>query len=95
MLDKSDPTQANGAFNAPKQESRCKKHETSANQTKPQKEKMVVNEVSSETSYQSVKKVFFDRLAEVKEAPKTSNSHSSAYINTVEGELRSKSKRLV
>ena len=31
---------------------------------------------------------------EGKEAPKTSNSSSSAYIDTVEGELRSKAKRL-
>ena len=43
---------------------------------------------------QSVKKLVFDRLTEVKEADKTSNSHSSAYTDTVEGELRSKSKCL-
>ena len=40
------------------------------------------------------KNKFFDRLAEVKGAVKTSNSHSSAYGDTVECELRSKSKRL-
>ena len=44
--------------------------------------------------FQSVKKPIFDRLAEVKEASKASNSYSSAYIDTVEGELRSKSKHL-
>ena len=44
--------------------------------------------------FQSVKKVVFDRLTEVKEAPKTSNSHASAYVDTVAGELRSKSKHL-
>ncbi len=43
---------------------------------------------------QCVKKVVFDTLAEVKEVPKTSNSHSSAYMDTVEGELRSKAKCL-
>ena len=37
---------------------------------------------------------FFDRLPEVKEAPKTSISHASAYMDTVEGEMRSKSKPL-
>ena len=40
------------------------------------------------------KKSFFDRLPEVNNAAKTSNSHSSAYVDTVEGELRSKSKHL-
>ena len=40
------------------------------------------------------KNLLFDRLAEVKEASKASNSHSSAYTDTVEGELRSKSKHL-
>ena len=40
------------------------------------------------------KNLFFDSLAEVTKAVKTSNSHSSAYIDTVEGELRSKSKPL-
>ena len=44
---------------------------------------------------QSVKNQFFDRLTKVKEAGKASNSHSSAYRDTVEGELRSKSKGLV
>ena len=39
-------------------------------------------------------KIFFDRLAEVNKAGKTSNSHSSAYVDTVEGELHSKSKHL-
>ena len=34
---------------------------------------------------QSVKNQFFDRLTEVKEAGKASNSHSSAYRDTVEG----------
>ena len=40
------------------------------------------------------KTCFFDRLAEVKGAAKTSKPHSSAYIGTVEGGLRSKSKCL-
>ena len=40
------------------------------------------------------KNLFFDRLAEVKGAAKTSKPHSSAYIGTVEGGLRSKSKCL-
>ena len=40
------------------------------------------------------KNCFFDRLAEVKEAPKTSKSNLSAYIGTVRFELRSKSKHL-
>ena len=39
-------------------------------------------------------KKFFDRLAEIKEAPKTSNSNPSAYIGTVGFELCSKSKYL-
>ena len=43
---------------------------------------------------QAVKNIFFDSLAAVNKAVKTSNSHSSAYIDTVEGELRSKSKPL-
>jgi len=34
------------------------------------------------------------RVAEVKKVVKTSNSHSSAYGGTVEGELRGKSKSL-
>ena len=41
---------------------------------------------------QPVKNVFFGRLAEVKGVAKTSKPHSSAYIGTVEGGLRSKSK---
>ena len=40
------------------------------------------------------KNLFFGRLTEVTKAVKTSNSHSSAYVDTVEGELRSKSKSL-
>ena len=47
-----------------------------------------------DTAGQSVKNKFFDRLAEVKEAPKTNNSQSSAYIGTVDCELCSKPKRL-
>ena len=43
---------------------------------------------------QSVKKLVFDRLTEVKEAPKTSNLHASAYVDTVAGKLRSKAKTL-
>ena len=43
---------------------------------------------------QSVKKLVFDRLTEVKEAPKTSNLHASAYVDTVAGKLRSKAKAL-
>ena len=43
---------------------------------------------------QSVKNLFFDRLAEVKGAVKTSKPISSAYIGTVESGLRSKSKCL-
>ena len=39
-------------------------------------------------------KLVVDRLAKVKEADKTSNSHSSAYVDTAEGELCSKSKCL-
>ena len=39
-----------------------------------------------------LKNLFFDKLAEVKEAVKTSKPHSSAYIDTVEGGLCSKSK---
>jgi hypothetical protein len=39
-------------------------------------------------------KQVFDRLSEVNKAFKTSNSRSSAYVDTVEGELRSKSKCL-
>ena len=42
----------------------------------------------------TLSKLVFDRVAEVKGADKTSNSHSSAYIDTVEGELRRKSKCL-
>ena len=42
---------------------------------------------------QSVKKLF-DRLAGVKEAPKTNKSNSSAYDGTVEFDLCSKSKHL-
>ena len=42
----------------------------------------------------SLSENFFDRLTEVKEDGKTSNLHSSAYADTVEGKLRSKSKRL-
>ena len=38
--------------------------------------------------------LFFDRLTEVNKAVKTSNSYSSAYVDTVEYELRSKSKPL-
>ena len=41
---------------------------------------------------QAVEKLVFDSLTEVKGAVKTSNSHSSAYMDTVESELRSKSK---
>ena len=41
-----------------------------------------------------VKKLVFDRLAEVTKADKTNNSHSSAYIGTIECELCSKSKCL-
>jgi len=37
---------------------------------------------------------FLDMLTEGKRAAKTSNSHSSAYMDTVEGELRSKSNAL-
>ena len=40
------------------------------------------------------KNMFFDRLAEVKEAVETNNSNLSAYIGTVRFELCSKSKRL-
>ena len=43
---------------------------------------------------QLVKKLVFDKLAEVKRAVKTSNSRSSAYGGTVESELRGKSKSL-
>ena len=43
---------------------------------------------------QRVKKLVFDTLTDCKEGRKTSNSHSSAYRGTVEGELRSKSKFL-
>ena len=38
------------------------------------------------------KNYVFDRLAEVKEAPKTSNSNPSAYDGTLGFELCSKSK---
>ena len=34
------------------------------------------------------------RMTEVNKGPKASNSHSLAYMDTVEGELRSKSKPL-
>ena len=44
--------------------------------------------------FQSVKKVVFDRLAEVKEAPKTSNSTPKCMWILERGELRSKSKYL-
>ena len=40
------------------------------------------------------KNLFFDSLAEVKEAPKTNKSNSSAYDGTVEFDLCSKSKHL-
>ena len=40
------------------------------------------------------KNLFFDRLAEVNRATKTSKPDSSAYIGTVETGLRSKSKPL-
>ena len=40
------------------------------------------------------KNMFFDRLAEVKEAVETNNSNLSAYIGTVRFELCSKSKHL-
>ena len=43
----------------------------------------------------AVKKHIFDRLTEVKEAPKTNNSNPSAYIGTVGFELCCKSKCLV
>jgi len=43
---------------------------------------------------QSVKKVFFDRLPEVKEAPKTNKSNPSAYKGTLGFDLCSKSKCL-
>ena len=43
---------------------------------------------------QSVKKVFFDRLAEVKGAPKTSNSTPKCMWILERGELRSKPKCL-
>ena len=46
------------------------------------------------TSVSLSKNKFFDRLAEVKEAFKTSKPHPSAYIDTVGGGLRSKSKCL-
>ena len=42
----------------------------------------------------SLSKTIFDRLTEVKGAPKTSNSNPSAYKGTVGFELCSKSKRL-
>ena len=45
-------------------------------------------------SLQSVKKVLFDRLAEVKEAPKTNKSNPSAYMGTLGFDLCSKSKCL-
>ena len=45
-------------------------------------------------AFQPVKKFVFDRLPEVKEAPKTNNSNPSAYIGTVGFELCSKSKCL-
>ena len=41
---------------------------------------------------QRVKKLVFDTLADVKKAPETSNSHPSAYIDTVGCELCSKLK---
>ena len=44
--------------------------------------------------FQAVKKLFFDSLAEVKGAPKTSKPDSSAYIGTIESGLRSKAKCL-
>ena len=44
--------------------------------------------------FQSVKKPIFDRLAEVKEAPKTSNSTPKCMWILERGELRSKSKSL-
>ena len=44
--------------------------------------------------YSLSKNLFFDRLTEVKGAPKTSNPDSSAYMGTVESGLRSKSKHL-
>ena len=40
------------------------------------------------------KNLFFDRLTEVKGGFKTSKPHLSAYMDTVGGGLRSKSKRL-
>ena len=40
------------------------------------------------------KNLFFGRLKEVTKVVKTSNTHSSAYVDTVEGVLRSKSKCL-
>jgi len=43
---------------------------------------------------QLFKKLFFEKLAEVKGAAKTSKPDSSAYIGTVESGLRSKSKCL-
>ena len=46
------------------------------------------------TAPQPVKKPIFDRLTEIKEAPKTNNSNPSAYIGTVGFELCSKSKCL-
>ena len=49
---------------------------------------------ASLTSASLSKNRFFDSLAEVNKAVKTSNSHSSAYVDTVECELRSKSKHL-
>ena len=44
--------------------------------------------------FQSVKKLVFDRLAEVKEAPKASNSTPKCMGILERGELRSKSKSL-
>ena len=49
----------------------------------------------SGSDFDAVKDLFFDSMTEAKEGVRTSNSRSSAYMNTVEGELRSKSKRLV
>ena len=46
------------------------------------------------TPFSLPKNLFFGRLAEVKETQKTSNLHSSAYTDTVEGKLRSKANTL-
>ena len=54
------------------------------------KKSIITKDRNSTSAYQ--KKVFFDRLPQVNKAIKTSNSYSSAYVDTVEYELRSKSK---